>query len=169
MLKTQKKKEPLNLAGALHRAGAPLIGTSVESIDRAEDREQFSALLEKLGLRQPNNGIARTAAKAFEIARRIGYPVIVRPSYVLGGRAMEIVYDDASLDRYMIEAVRASPERPVLVDEFLEDAIEVDVDAIADGERVVIAGEKFPNSTGIHSLPRSGPMNGPCRVVMYTV
>ena len=143
---------PLNLAGALHRAGAPLIGTSVESIDRAEDREQFSALLDKLGLRQPNNGIARTAAKAFEIARRIGYPVIVRPSYVLGGRAMEIVYDDASLDRYMVEAVQASPEHPVLVDEFLEDAIEVDVDAIADGQRVVIAGiMEHIEEAGVHS------------------
>ena len=129
-----------------------MIGTSVESIDRAEDREQFSALLEKLGLRQPNNGIARTAAKAFEIARRIGYPVIVRPSYVLGGRAMEIVYDDASLDRYMVEAVQASPEHPVLVDEFLEDAIEVDVDAIADGQRVVIAGiMEHIEEAGVHS------------------
>ena len=103
---------PLNLATGLHAAGAPLIGTSVESIDRAEDREHFSAFLEKLGLRQPANGIAKNPGEAFEIARRIGYPVIVRPSYVLGGRAMEIVYDDESLDRYMSEAVQASPEHP---------------------------------------------------------
>jgi len=143
---------PLNLASGLHRAGAPLIGTSVESIDRAEDREHFSQLLRKLGLRQPENGIAKTPAEAFEIARRIGYPVIVRPSYVLGGRAMEIVYDDATLDRYMSSAVQASPEHPVLVDEFLEDAIEVDVDAIADGKRVVIAGiMEHIEEAGIHS------------------
>ncbi|MEW6072749.1 MAG: carbamoyl-phosphate synthase large subunit [Planctomycetota bacterium] len=143
---------PLNLAGGLHRAGAPLIGTSVESIDRAEDREHFSAFLERLGVRQPANGIARSPAQAFEIARRIGYPVIVRPSYVLGGRAMEIVYDDASLDRYMVEAVQASPERPVLVDRFLEDAVEVDVDAIADGREVVIAGiMEHIEEAGVHS------------------
>jgi len=143
---------PLNLAGGLARHGAPLIGTSVESIDRAEDREHFSAFLRKLGLRQPENGIARAPAEAFEIARRIGYPVIVRPSYVLGGRAMEIVYDDATLDRYMTFAVQASPERPVLVDKFLEDAIEVDVDAIADGKTVVIAGiMEHIEEAGIHS------------------
>jgi len=143
---------PLNLAGGLHRAGAPLIGTSVESIDRAEDREHFSTFLTKLGLRQPENGVARSPAQAFEVARRIGYPVIVRPSYVLGGRAMEIVYDDAALDRYMTFAVQASPERPVLVDKFLEDAIEVDVDAISDGRTVVIAGiMEHIEEAGIHS------------------
>ena len=143
---------PLNLASSLHKAGAPLIGTSVESIDRAEDREHFSAFLEKLRLRQPDNGIARNAGQAFEIARRIGYPVIVRPSYVLGGRAMEIVYDDESLDRYMKDAVQASPEHPVLVDKFLEDAIEVDVDAIADGQRVVVAGiMEHIEEAGVHS------------------
>jgi carbamoyl-phosphate synthase large subunit len=143
---------PLNLASGLHRAGAPLIGTSVESIDRAEDREHFSAMLQKLELRQPDNGIARTAGEAFEIARRIGYPVIVRPSYVLGGRAMEIVYDDESLDRYMTEAVQASPEHPILVDKFLEDAVEIDVDAIADGKRVVIAGVmEHIEEAGVHS------------------
>ncbi len=143
---------PLNLANDLWKAGAPLIGTSVESIDRAEDRELFSAFVQKLGLRQPENGIARTPAQAFEIARRIGYPVLVRPSYVLGGRAMEIVYDDASLDRYMTFAVQASPERPILVDRFLEDALEVDVDAIADGRRVVIAGiMEHIEEAGIHS------------------
>ena len=143
---------PLNLASGLARAGAPLIGTSVESIDRAEDREHFSAFLRKLDLRQPESGIARRGAEAFEIARKIGYPVIVRPSYVLGGRAMEIVYDDESLDRYMTVAVQASPEHPVLVDKFLEDAIEVDVDAIADGHRVVIAGVmEHIEEAGVHS------------------
>jgi len=143
---------PLNLAAGLAQRGAPLIGTSVESIDRAEDREQFSAFIEKLGLRQPENGIARSPAQAFEVARRIGYPVIVRPSYVLGGRAMEIVYDDAALDRYMTFAVQASPERPVLVDRFLEDAIEVDVDCIADGKTVVVAGiMEHIEEAGIHS------------------
>jgi carbamoyl-phosphate synthase large subunit len=153
---------PLNLAAGLEKAGAPLIGTSVESIDRAEDREQFSALLDKLGLRQPENGIARKAAEAFEIARRIGYPVIVRPSYVLGGRAMEIVYDDDTLDRYMTKAVDASPERPVLVDRFLEDAIEVDVDAIADGERVVIAGiMEHIEEAGVHSGDSAGVLPPP--------
>ncbi len=143
---------PLNLANGLSKAGAPLIGTTVESIDRAEDRQHFSTFLRKLGLRQTENGIARGAGEAFEIARRIGYPVIVRPSYVLGGRAMEIVYDDATLDRYMIEAVQASPEHPILVDKFLEDAIEVDVDAIADGRSVVIAGiMEHIEEAGIHS------------------
>ena len=143
---------PLNLAGGLQASGAPLIGTSVESIDRAEDRENFAEFLAKLGLRQPENGLARTPAQAFEIARRIGYPVIVRPSYVLGGRAMEIVYDDDSLDRYMTEAVQASPEHPVLVDKFLEDAIEVDVDAISDGKDVVIAGVmEHIEEAGVHS------------------
>ena len=143
---------PLNLAGGLAQLGAPLIGTSVESIDRAEDREHFAKFIHKLGLRQPDNGIARSPAEAFEVARRIGYPVIVRPSYVLGGRAMEIVYDDAALDRYMTFAVQASPERPVLVDRFLEDAIEVDVDCIADGKTVVIAGVmEHIEEAGIHS------------------
>jgi carbamoyl-phosphate synthase large subunit len=143
---------PLNLAEGLQRAGAPLIGTSVESIDRAEDREQFSAMLDKLELRQPTNGMAANAGEAFEIARRIGYPVLVRPSYVLGGRAMEIVYDDASLDRYMATAVQASPDRPILVDRFLEDAIEVDVDAICDGTDVVVAGiMEHIEEAGVHS------------------
>ncbi len=143
---------PLNLAKGLEQAGAPLIGTSVQSIDRAEDRELFTALLEKLELRQPENGIATTAGEAFEIARRIGYPVIVRPSYVLGGRAMEIVYDDESLDHYLTKAVHASPNRPVLVDSFLEEAIEVDVDAIADGTTCVIGGiMEHIEEAGIHS------------------
>ena len=143
---------PLNLAAGLERAGAPLIGTSVESIDRAEDRELFTAFLDKLGLHQPANGLATTAAEAFAIAQRIGYPVLVRPSYVLGGRAMEIVYDDESLDHYMINAVQASPDRPVLVDKFLEEAIEVDVDAISDGRMVLIGGiMEHIEEAGIHS------------------
>ena len=143
---------PLNLAADLAAAGAPLIGTSVESIDRAENREQFSEFLEKLGLRQPAHGMAKTNAEAFEIARRIGYPVLVRPSYVLGGRAMEIVFDDTSLDRYMTHAVQASPDRPILVDKFLEEALEVDVDAICDGKRVVIGGiMEHIEEAGVHS------------------
>ena len=143
---------PLNLAAGLFAAGAPLIGTSVESIDRAEDREQFQAFLEKLGLRQPANGIAKNVGEAFNVARSIGYPVLVRPSYVLGGRAMEIVYDDETLDRYMTDAVQASPDKPILVDKFLEDAIEVDVDAISDGTRVVIGAiMEHIEEAGIHS------------------
>ena len=143
---------PLNLAAGLAQAGAPLIGTSVESIDRAEDREQFTKFLEKLGLNQPENGLAATIGEAFAIARRISYPVLVRPSYVLGGRAMEIVFDDASLDHYMQNAVQASPDRPILVDKFLQDAIEVDVDAIADGHQVVIgAVMEHIEEAGIHS------------------
>jgi carbamoyl-phosphate synthase large subunit len=143
---------PLNLAAGLHRAGAPLIGTSVESIDRAEDRQLFTQLLKKLRLRQPENGLATNAAEAFEAARRIGYPVIVRPSYVLGGRAMEIVHDDEGLDRFMTHAVQASPDRPILVDNYLSDAIEVDVDAISDGRRVVIGGVmEHIEEAGVHS------------------
>ncbi len=143
---------PLNLAEGLEKAGAPLIGTSVESIDRAEDREEFGEFLDRLRLRQPANGMARNAAEAFQIARQIGYPVLVRPSYVLGGRAMQIVYDDETLDRYMTDAVEASPDRPILVDKFLEEAIEVDVDAICDGNTVVIGGVmEHIEEAGIHS------------------
>jgi len=143
---------PLNLASGLDAAGAPLIGTPVTAIDRAEDREQFSRMLDKLGLRQPENGMARDAGEAFEIARRIGYPVLVRPSYVLGGRAMEIVYDDDALDEYMTKAVLVTPDRPVLVDRFLEDAIEVDVDAICDGTDVLIGGiMEHIEEAGVHS------------------
>lgn len=143
---------PLNLASSLEKAGAPLIGTSVDSIDRAEDRERFQVVLEKLGLRQPPNGMAKSVGEAFEVARSIGYPVLVRPSYVLGGRAMEIVYDDETLERYMTNAVDASPDRPILVDKFLEDAIEVDVDCIADAERVIIGGiMEHIEEAGIHS------------------
>ena len=143
---------PLNLAQGLHEAGAPLIGTSVASIDRAEDRKLFTEFLSGLGLSQPESGMARTAAEAFEVARRIGYPVIVRPSYVLGGRAMEIVYDDTALELYMQNAVQATPDRPILVDKFLEEAIEVDVDVISDGKTVVIGGVmEHIEEAGIHS------------------
>ncbi len=143
---------PLNLASSLEKAGAPLIGTSVDSIDRAEDRERFQHVLSDLNLRQPPNGIAKSVGEAFEIARTIGYPVLVRPSYVLGGRAMEIVYDDEALDRYMTHAVQASPDKPILVDKFLQDAIEVDVDCISDGTHVVLGAiMEHIEEAGIHS------------------
>ncbi len=143
---------PLNIARALEAEDVPIIGTSPDSIDLAEDRERFQRLLADLGLRQPDNGIARSPAEAEAQARAIGYPVVVRPSYVLGGRAMEIVYDDRSLRTYMAEAVEASPERPVLIDKFLSDAIEVDVDAVSDGARVVIGGiMEHIEEAGVHS------------------
>ncbi len=143
---------PLKLAVALEQAGVPVIGTSPDAIDRAEDRERFQALLNKLGLLQPDNGIARSCEEAEVIAERIGYPVVVRPSYVLGGRAMEIVYDVERLRNYMKFAVEASPEHPILVDKFLQDAIEVDVDAVADGVDVVIGGiMQHIEEAGIHS------------------
>jgi carbamoyl-phosphate synthase large subunit len=143
---------PLKLAVALEAAGAPIIGTSPDSIDRAEDRERFEALLEQLGLKRPAGDVARSAEEAEKIATRIGYPVLVRPSYVLGGRAMQIVQDVEGLRQYMRFAVRASPEHPVLVDRFLADAIEVDVDAISDGTHVVIGGiMEHIEEAGIHS------------------
>ena len=143
---------PLRLAISLERAGVPILGTPPDSIDRAEDRERFDVILEKLDLRRPLSGVARSLEEAEEVAKRIGYPVLVRPSYVLGGRAMEIVHDVESLASYMRFAVKASPEHPVLVDRFLADAIEVDVDAIADGERVVIGGVmEHIEQAGIHS------------------
>jgi carbamoyl-phosphate synthase large subunit len=143
---------PLNLAVPLERAGAPILGTSPDSIDRAEDRERFKALIQKLGLLQPQNGTASSFEEARTVAKEIGYPVVVRPSYVLGGRAMEIVYDEETLERYIHDAVKASPEHPILIDKFLEEAIEVDVDAISDGERVVIGGiMEHIEEAGIHS------------------
>jgi carbamoyl-phosphate synthase large subunit len=143
---------PLSLALGLERAGVPVIGTSPDKIDLAEDRERFQKLLHELGLRQPANGIATSVQEAKDAAAHIGYPVVVRPSYVLGGRAMEIVYDEGRLERYMAQAVIASPERPVLIDKFVEDAIEVDVDAISDGTRVVVGGVmEHIEEAGVHS------------------
>lgn len=143
---------PLNLARALEAAGVPIIGTSPESIDLAEDRERFRLVIERLNLRQPPNASATHYTEARRIAERIGYPVVVRPSFVLGGRAMEIVYDEPSLARYMAEAVDASPEHPVLIDKFLEDASEVDVDAVCDGTQTIIGGVmEHIEEAGIHS------------------
>jgi carbamoyl-phosphate synthase large subunit len=143
---------PLNLAMRLAEAGVPIIGTSPDSIDLAEDRKRFGSLLRDLGIPQPDNGTARTSDEAKEIAREIGYPVLVRPSYVLGGRAMAIVYDEASLDEYMRSAVDFSPDRPVLIDKFLERAAEFDVDALADDETCVVAGiQEHIEEAGIHS------------------
>ncbi len=143
---------PLKLARGLKAAGVPILGTSPDAIDRAEDRDRFAALLRDLELRQPPNGIARSAAEALAIAERVGYPVLIRPSYVLGGRAMEIVHDELQLERYIREAVEVSGTSPVLIDRYLKDAIEVDVDALADGESVVVAGiMEHIEEAGIHS------------------
>lgn len=143
---------PLKLSLSLQKAGAPIIGTNPADIDRAEDRELFKKVLEKLRLKQPTNGTAVSYNEAKEIANSIGYPVVVRPSYVLGGRAMEIVYNQNRLEHYMRHAVKASPEHPVLIDDFLEDAIEIDVDAISDGNDVVIGGMmEHIEEAGIHS------------------
>jgi carbamoyl-phosphate synthase large subunit len=143
---------PLNLAKRLHDAGVPIIGTSPDSIDLAEDRKRFGALLQTLGIPQPENGMAATGAEAKEIAARIGYPVLVRPSYVLGGRAMAIVYDEESLDAYVRTAVGFTPDRPVLIDKFLEQAAEFDVDALSDDSACVIAGiQEHIEEAGIHS------------------
>ncbi len=143
---------PLKLARALEAAGVPIIGTSPDSIDLAEDRERFQQLIQQLGLRQPPNATARSEAEAVANAAAIGYPLVVRPSYVLGGRAMEIVFDESELNRYMREAVRVSNESPVLLDRFLDDAIEVDVDAICDGTDVLIGGiMEHIEQAGVHS------------------
>ncbi|MES2883328.1 MAG: carbamoyl-phosphate synthase large subunit [Pseudomonadota bacterium] len=143
---------PLKLARALEAAGAPIIGTSPDSIDLAEDRERFQKLVEDLALLQPPNGTATSLETALAAAKKVGYPAVVRPSYVLGGRAMEIVHDDADLTRYIREAVQVSNDSPVLIDRFLDDAIEVDVDALADGTDVVIGGiMEHIEQAGVHS------------------
>jgi len=143
---------PLNLALDLLKAGVPIIGTSPESIDLAEDRKRFGELLKQLEIDQPANGTATSVIEALQVAETIGYPVLVRPSYVLGGRAMVIVYDQTALTHYMSQAVVASPDRPILIDSFLENAIEVDIDALSDGETTVIAGiQEHIEEAGIHS------------------
>jgi len=143
---------PLKLAQALAEAGIPILGTSPDAIDLAEDRERFAALVNKLGLKQPENGIARSREEAVAVAARIGYPVLTRPSYVLGGRAMEIVDDEAQLNNYIETAVQVSGDSPVLIDRYLRDAIEVDVDALCDGTDVVVAGVlQHIEEAGVHS------------------
>ncbi len=143
---------PLKLALDLEANGVPIVGTSPDMIDAAEDRERFQKLLKDLNLRQPPNRTARTEEEAMELAKEIGYPIVVRPSYVLGGRAMEIVHDQAGLDRYMREAVKVSNDSPVLLDRFLNDAIEVDVDCVSDGKQVVIGGVmEHIEQAGVHS------------------
>jgi carbamoyl-phosphate synthase large subunit len=143
---------PLNLAVPLEKAGVTIVGTTPDNIDRAEDRKRFKTLLKKLSLIQPSNDTANSVEEARRVAEEIGYPVVVRPSYVLGGRAMEIVYDEDSLEGFARRAVEASSEHPILIDKFLEDAIEIDVDAVADGETCVIAGiMEHIEEAGIHS------------------
>jgi carbamoyl-phosphate synthase large subunit len=160
---------PLKLARAIESEGYKLLGTPAEAIDLAEDRERFAELLSRLRLACPRWGVARSVPEAFEIAHNIGYPVLVRPSYVLGGRAMEIVHSDGDLDRYMRQAVRASPDHPVLIDEFLPNATEFDVDAVADGTDCVIAGiMEHIEEAGVHSGDSScslPPVNVPKRVL----
>ncbi|HEX4937473.1 MAG TPA: carbamoyl-phosphate synthase large subunit [Candidatus Kapabacteria bacterium] len=143
---------PLKLARDLEAAGVPIIGTSPDAIDRAEDRERFQQMIERLGLKQPPNRTARSTEDAVRFAEEIGYPLVVRPSYVLGGRAMEIVYKESELRRYMREAVQVSNDAPVLLDRFLDDAIEVDLDAVSDGQQVVIGGlMQHIEQAGVHS------------------
>ena len=143
---------PLNLARGLEAAGVKIIGTSPDMIDAAEDRERFKQILERIGLRQPPNGMAHDAQSARRIADDIGYPILIRPSFVLGGRAMEICYDEETVTRYMNEAVNVTPDRPVLIDKFLEDAIEVDVDAISDGKLTLVGGVmEHIEEAGVHS------------------
>ena len=143
---------PLKLANALHAEGIPILGTTPDAIDLAEDRERFQGLLHKLGLKQPHNGTARSRDEAFAVARDVGYPLVIRPSFVLGGRAMEIIRDDAQLERYIRTAVQVSGDSPVLLDSYLSGAIEVDVDALSDGQNVHVAGiMEHIEEAGVHS------------------
>jgi len=143
---------PINIANELEEAGVKILGTSPETIDLAEDRDRFRKVMRKLGIPQPESGMASTLEKALEIAGRIGYPLMVRPSYVLGGRAMEVVYDEEMLLHYMSAAVDISPERPILIDKFLENAIESEADAIADGtDAFVPAVMEHIELAGVHS------------------
>ncbi|HLG22604.1 MAG TPA: carbamoyl-phosphate synthase large subunit [Candidatus Manganitrophaceae bacterium] len=143
---------PLKLAVPLEQEGVRILGTSPDAIDRAEDRERFKILLDKVGFKQPQSGLARSTAEAEKVADEIGYPVMVRPSYVLGGRAMEVIYDRKSLEYYMTHAVKASPKHPVLIDKYLEDAVEIDVDAVSDGTDVLIGGVmEHIEEAGVHS------------------
>src|SRR5690606_25084928 len=144
---------PLKLAQALEANGVPIIGTSPDSIDLAEDRERFQQLVERLGLKQPPNRIARSADEALVLAREVGYPLVVRPSYVLGGRAMEVVHSDADLERYIRDAVKVSDKSPVLLDRFLDNAVEVDIDVIADHTGAVLVGGVMEHieEAGVHS------------------
>jgi len=143
---------PLKLAKVIQKAGFKILGTSPDNIDIAEDRKRFQVLLTRLKLKQPQNGTARSASEAINVAKKIGYPVVGRPSYVLGGRAMEIVYDDKALKKYMAVAALVSGDHPVLIDKFLESAIEIDVDCVSDGKQVVIGGiMEHIEEAGIHS------------------
>jgi carbamoyl-phosphate synthase large subunit len=145
-------RRPLKLANALHAEGIPILGTTPDAIDLAEDRERFQQLLHKLGLKQPVNGTARSRDEAFKVAAEVGYPLVIRPSFVLGGRAMEIIRDDAQLERYIATAVQVSGDSPVLLDSYLSGAIEVDVDALSDGKDVHVAGiMEHIEEAGVHS------------------
>ena len=144
---------PLNIASELEKAGVRILGTSPETIDLAENRERFNEIMHRLGIPQPDSGMAASYAQALEIAARIGFPLMVRPSYVLGGRGMEIVHDNAMLERYLNVAVEdISPERPVLIDKFLDNAIEVEADAIADGSDAFVPRGDGTHRTGRNSL-----------------
>src|SRR5690606_32917629 len=143
---------PLKLARALEAEGVPIIGTSPDAIDKAEDRERFQQMIEKLGLRQPPNAIVRSLEEALVAADKVGYPLVVRPSYVLGGRAMEIVYKEDELRTYMRTAVQVSEDAPVLLDHFLNAAIEVDIDSVSDSKQAVIGGiMQHIGQCGVHS------------------
>jgi carbamoyl-phosphate synthase large subunit len=148
---------PLNLAIPLEKQGAKILGTSPDSIDKAEDRKRFAEIVEKLGIPQPPNGTAMSIEEAKDVARKLGYPVLIRPSYVLGGRAMDIIYDEETLVKFMSEAIEVSPEHPVLIDKFLEDAVETEIDAVSDGEETYIGGVmEHIEQAGVHSGDAAG-------------